>query len=52
VDVDPKVRELMVICLLAAFCAGAALSHDQIFFGAVFTAACALAGIEAIRRSR
>jgi hypothetical protein len=49
---DPKVRELCVLCMLAAFCAGAAGSHDQDYFAAVFAAACALAGVEAFRRSR
>jgi hypothetical protein len=29
VDMDTKVRELMLICLLAACCAGAAWGHNQ-----------------------
>jgi hypothetical protein len=49
---DLRVRELMLICVLAAFGAGAAWAHDQDYFAAIFAAACALAGIEAIRRSR
>jgi hypothetical protein len=52
VDMDPKVRELALLCMLAAFCAGAAWTHDQDYFAAVFAAACVVAGIEAIQRSR
>jgi hypothetical protein len=49
---DSSIRELALLCVLAAFCAGAAWSHDQGHFAAVFAAACALAGIEAFRRLR
>jgi hypothetical protein len=48
----PRVRELVVICLLAAFCSGAAWTQDYGFFTAVFAAAAAVAGIEAMRRLR
>jgi hypothetical protein len=49
---DLRIREMMLICVLAAFGACAAWAHHQEFFAAVFAAASALAGIEAIRRSR
>jgi len=50
VDMDSKVRELVAICLLAAFCGGIAWTQDQALFAAVFGAASTIAGIEAIRR--
>lgn len=50
-DMDWRVRELILMCLLAALCGGAAWALGLDFFPAIFAAAAAIAGIEAIRRS-
>jgi hypothetical protein len=44
---DRRVRELVVISLLAAFCGGLAWAHDQELFAAAFAAAAVVAGFEA-----
>jgi hypothetical protein len=49
---DRRVRELVLISLLAAFCAGLAWDHDQKLFAAAFAVAGAVAGFEAGRRMR
>jgi hypothetical protein len=41
-----RVRELVLISLLAAFCGGLAWTHDQPLFAAVFAAAAVVAGTE------
>jgi hypothetical protein len=50
VDMNPILRELVTICLFAAFCSGVAWTYDHAVFAAVFGAASVIAGIEAIRR--
>jgi hypothetical protein len=49
---DPKVRELIVISLFAAVCAGFAVVQGQRFMAFVLAAECSFGMIEAIRRSR
>jgi hypothetical protein len=44
---DQRVRELVLISLLAAFCGGLAWAHDQKFFAAAFAVAAVVAGFEA-----
>jgi hypothetical protein len=46
---NARVRELIAIALVAAFCAGIAVAFEQWFFSPVFLAMSALA-IAAIRR--
>ena len=47
-----RVRELVLISLLAAFCGGLAWDHDQKFFAAAFGAAAVVAGFEARPRKK
>jgi hypothetical protein len=49
---EPALRELTALSLLAAFSCGLAWAHDDTFFAAVFGGAAANTIIEAIRRSR
>jgi hypothetical protein len=42
-----RVRELVLISLLAAFCGGLAFAHDQQLFAAVFAVAAVVAGFGA-----
>jgi hypothetical protein len=42
-----RVRELVLISLLAAFCGGLAFAHDRPLFAAAFAAAAVVAGFEA-----
>jgi hypothetical protein len=49
---DPKVRELIVISLFAAVCAGFAVVQGQRFMAFVLAVECSFGMIEAIRRSR
>ena len=42
-----RVRELVLISLLAAFCGGLAWTHNQELFAATFAAATVVAGFEA-----
>jgi hypothetical protein len=49
---DRRVRELVLISLLAAFCGGLAWDHDQKFFAAAFGAAAVVAGFEARPRKK
>ena len=51
-DMEPGLRELTALSLLAAFCCGLAWAHEDTFFAAVFGGATAITIIEAIRRSR
>jgi hypothetical protein len=44
---DQRVRELVLISVLAAFCSGLAWAHDQELFAAAFAAAAVVAGFEA-----
>jgi hypothetical protein len=44
---DRRVRELVLISLLAAFCGGLAFAHDRQLFAAAFAAAAVVAGFEA-----
>jgi hypothetical protein len=48
---DSSVRELIIISLFAAFCAGVAWALDAQFFPAVFAVASVIAALEAIRRA-
>jgi hypothetical protein len=50
--IDPGLRELLGLSLLAGGGCGLALSQSDFLFAAIFGLACALATIEAIRRSR
>jgi len=50
--IDPGPRELVGLSLIAAGGCGLALSQSDFLFAAIFAAACAVATIEAIRRSR
>ena len=47
---NAQVRELMVIALVSAFCAGVAVTLERELLAAVFAAMGAVAGIAAIRR--
>jgi alkylhydroperoxidase/carboxymuconolactone decarboxylase family protein YurZ len=47
---DPRLRELVALAVLAALGSGLALSQDDLLFAAIFAAACAAIIIEAIRR--
>ena len=49
---DPGLRELVALAVLAALGCGLALSQGDLLFAAIFGAACAVTIIEAIRRSR
>jgi hypothetical protein len=49
--IDPDMRELIGLSLIAAGGCGLALSQGDFLFAAIFGAACAVATIEAIRRS-
>ena len=49
---NPRVRELVALAVLAAFGCGLALSQGDLLFVAIFGAACAVTIIEAIRRLR
>ncbi len=42
-----RVRELVLISLLAAFCGGLAFAHDRQLFAAAFAAAAVVAGFAA-----
>jgi hypothetical protein len=48
--IDRRVRELVLISLLAAFCGGLAWAHGQELFAAAFAAAAVVAGFETWRR--
>jgi hypothetical protein len=50
--IDPGLRELIGLSLIAAGGCGLALSQGDFLFVAIFAAACAVAIIEAVRRSR
>jgi hypothetical protein len=50
--IDPGLRELLGLSLLAVGGCSLALSQGDLLFAAIFGAACAVATIEAIRRSR
>jgi len=50
--IDPELRELFGLSLIAGGACGLALSQGDLWFAAIFGAACAVATIEAIRRSR
>jgi alkylhydroperoxidase/carboxymuconolactone decarboxylase family protein YurZ len=47
---NPRLRELVALAVLAAFGCGLALSQGDLLFVAIFGAACAMTIIEAIRR--
>ena len=47
---DPRFRELVVLAVLAAFGCGLALSQGDLLFAAIFSTACAVTIVEAIRR--
>jgi alkylhydroperoxidase/carboxymuconolactone decarboxylase family protein YurZ len=49
---DPRLRELVALAVLAALGSGPALSQGDLLFAAIFAAACAATIIEAIRRLR
>jgi hypothetical protein len=49
---DPHLRELLTLALLAAFGCGLALAQDDFLFVAIFAAASAVTIIEAIRREK
>jgi hypothetical protein len=44
---DRRVRELILISVLAAFCGGLAWAHDQQLFAAAFAGAAVVAGFAA-----
>jgi hypothetical protein len=46
---NPRLRELVALVVLAAFGCGLALSQGDLLFVAIFGAACAVTIIEAIR---
>jgi hypothetical protein len=50
--IDPGLRELLGLSLLALGGCSLALLQGDLLFAAIFAAACAVATIEAIRRSR
>jgi hypothetical protein len=50
--IDPGLRELVGISVIAGGGCGLALSQGDFLFAAIFAAACAVTIIEAIRRSR
>jgi len=50
--IDPELGELLGLSLLAVGGCVLALSQDDLLFAISFAAACAVATIEAIRRSR
>jgi len=50
--IDPRLRELVGISLIAAGGCGLAFSQGDFLFAAIFAAACAVTIIEAIRQSR
>jgi alkylhydroperoxidase/carboxymuconolactone decarboxylase family protein YurZ len=47
---NPRLRELVALAVLAAFGCGLALSQGDLLFVAIFGAACAMTIIETIRR--
>ena len=49
---DPRLRELVALAVLAALGCGLALSKGHLLFAAIFAAACAVTIIKAIRWSR
>jgi hypothetical protein len=49
---DPHVRQLFTLAVLAAFGCGLALAEDHFLFVGIFAAASAVTIIEAIGRSR
>jgi alkylhydroperoxidase/carboxymuconolactone decarboxylase family protein YurZ len=49
---DPRLRELVALGVLAALGCGLALSQGDLLFAAIFGVACAVTIIEAIRRLR
>jgi hypothetical protein len=49
---DPRVRELAILGMLACFGLGLAWAYDEGMFAAVFAAEAAWAGIEAIYLSK
>jgi hypothetical protein len=46
----PSLPKLVVLAVLAAFGCGLALSQGDLLFAAIFSAACAVTIVEAIRR--
>jgi hypothetical protein len=50
-NMDARMRDMIAITLVAAFCAGVAVAFEQQLFVPVFLAMSALAGIAAFRRS-
>jgi hypothetical protein len=46
---NPRLRDLATLAVLGAFGFGLALSQDNVWFAAIFGAACAVAIFEAIR---
>jgi hypothetical protein len=48
---DPKVRELTLLTMLACLCLGLAWAYEADLFAMFFAAAAAIAGTEAVRRS-
>jgi hypothetical protein len=46
---NPRLRELVALVVLAAFGCGLALSQGDLLFAAIFGAACAVTIIEGIR---
>jgi hypothetical protein len=48
VRMDPRVRELALLTMLACLCLGVAWAQDEELFGAVFAAEAARAAIEAV----
>jgi hypothetical protein len=49
-NMNARVRELIAIALVSAFCAGVALMLDREWFVPIFLALSVLAGVAAIRR--
>jgi uncharacterized membrane protein HdeD (DUF308 family) len=49
---DAAIRELLGICLLACACVALAWLHEADYFVLFFGLAAAIAGAEALRRSR
>jgi hypothetical protein len=45
---DLRVRELILLTMLACLCLGVAWAHDEDLFAMVFAVEAALAGIEAV----
>ena len=49
---DPRVRELTVLCMLAGICLGLAWWYDEGMFATLFAAEAAWAGVEAVYLSQ